>query len=153
MFVRALLVTLLALMPATAGGQCLCENGCACRDCDCGLTYDQAYTKAVQEGRPLVVYVRQRPAPVPGCCVCRADTFQTAPGVILALPDGKGGLDEVARRDSYPTPAWIAQRVGELIGARQKKQAKERAEQQRLATFSTPTFTPALRSAPPRGGC
>lgn len=139
------LALLLSLAPTSAFGQCLCEGGCLCRDCDCGGTYAQAYTKAVHEGRPLVVYVRQRPTPVPGCCVCRNDTFQGTPGVVLALPDDKGGMDEVARRDSYPTPTWIRERLGALIAEKQRREAKERAERQKIA------FAPSFRFAPPRG--
>jgi hypothetical protein len=150
---RYLFTLLLFFTPVTAFGQCLCENGCLCRDCDCGLTYAQAYTKAVHEGRPLVVYVKQRPTPVPGCCVCRDDSFQAMPGVVLALPDDVGGLDEVARRDSYPTPEWISQRIGELIGAKQKKQARERAEQQRIAATPRPFFQPQRFSYAPQRGC
>ena len=151
---KYLLALLLLLVPATAFGQCSCEGGCACRDCDCGVTYRQAYTKAVHEGRPLVVYVKQRPAPVPGCCVCRDDSFQAVPGVVLALPDGTGGLDEVARRDSYPTPAWISQRVGELIGERQKREAKEWAERQKIAVAPRPYFPARSFGLPPmRSGC
>ncbi len=153
MFLRALVVTLF-LLGGVYGAEpcpnphCHCGPVCPCGDaCDCGYSYDLAYQEAVSKNKPLVVFVRQVPRPVPGCILCRVERFsgQADPGVILALPDGAGGLDEVARKDSYPTSAWLAERLGALQQERSRQQAQQRAEQQRLA------FTPVRYAAPARG--
>jgi hypothetical protein len=55
-------------------------------------TYAEQYAKAIQEKKPLVVFVGQPAKPV-GNCVCVAcDAFPdaTPAGVVIGLPDGAG---------------------------------------------------------------
>jgi len=113
----------LLLLLFAASAQCLCDSGadrCACKDCWCGWSYDDAWRLAVQSHQPLLVFVRQKPSRVPGCISCRRDAYpgQPVPGVIIGLPDGAGGVEEAGRRDGTATTAWLAQRVRELQAAR-----------------------------------
>ncbi|MBL8866004.1 MAG: hypothetical protein JNK93_10645 [Planctomycetia bacterium] len=55
-------------------------------------TYAEQYAKAIQEKKPLVVFVRQQ-AKLVGSCLCVAcDSFAdvTTKGVVIGLPDGAG---------------------------------------------------------------
>lgn len=125
-YLLALGITLVSWSAGWAQCDCVAKyDSCLCYDCDCGLTYDQAYDAAIAAHKPLIVYVRQPARPVPGCVVCRRDRYPGQPvaGVVIGLPDGRGGLDEVAHRDSYPEAAWIARRVGELQADRKRQAA------------------------------
>jgi hypothetical protein len=80
-------------------------------------SWDKVVATAVRLERPLLIFVRQRPRPVPGCVSTAVDSYPGQdgyPGVVIGLPDGQGGVVEATRRDSYPTAAWLAFRVREL---------------------------------------
>jgi hypothetical protein len=71
---------------------------------------------ALADGKPLLLFVRQPALAVAGCVSCRLEHYpgQDYPGVIILIPDGRGGLVEAARRDCYPGALWLEKRVAEL---------------------------------------
>ena len=130
--------------PCTMDGPCPCGDACAC-----SLTYPDAYGLAVRTNRPLLVFVRQAARKVEGCVCCRAEKYpgQVFPGVILGLPDGKGRIDEIGRRDSGSgaTAEWVQTRIRDW---RRYLASKELAARPAVAPALAPAFT-----APARGGC
>lgn len=143
--------------------QCTCQP-CECRDCDCGPTYAQAYEKAVHQNLPLVVFVKQKARVVPGCVSCRWDAYpgQGVPGVAVGLPDGKGGIDEAFRRDSYPTTEWLLANIKDEQWKREQKKGALAGVGHPLWMNGAPRYRPAsfeddrnYRSPlfAPRGGC
>jgi hypothetical protein len=117
-------------------GPCVCANGCGCNNaCGCGttagcsgdcwpgcetltkaggLTYSDAYRRAVREGRPLVCWVGFA---CPSCereCAdavhVHVDSFRgdDSPCVVVARPDGRGGMDRVASLTGAMGPGRLA---------------------------------------------
>ncbi len=116
---RSLCLALLCLGSTAlfAPAQCPCQpcrpQACQAQDCDC---FEEAYDQAVRDNKPLLIFVQQKARGIEGCLSCSVACYpgQRGAGVIIGLPDGKGNLLEVARRDSYPTEAWLQRRVAEL---------------------------------------
>ncbi len=114
-----LCLALLCLCAASPPSRADCPCGPACsqacpKACDC---LEKACQQATAQNKALLIFVRQPAQVVEGCVSVRVEVYpgqQHLPGVIMALPDGKGGLIEVARRDSYPTVEWLKIRVQEL---------------------------------------
>src|SRR5581483_11584026 len=108
--VRSLCLALLCLGSTAlfAPAQCPCQpcrpQACQAQDCDC---FEEAYDQAVRDNKPLLIFVQQKARGIEGCLSCSVACYpgQRGAGVIIGLPDGKGNLLEVARRDSYPTEA------------------------------------------------
>jgi hypothetical protein len=87
---------------------------------------------AVRLERPLLIFVRQQPRPVPGCVSTAVDRYPGQdgyPGVVIGLPDGQGGIVEASRRDSYPTEAWLAAHVRELQAQARRLRDEEAPEE------------------------
>lgn len=69
---------------------CDCEGCCCAPLCKCtSLDYDVALQKAIDEQKPIVVYLNTRPHPVEGCIVTRVKSFPGVDfnvGVIIGTP-------------------------------------------------------------------
>lgn len=112
--------------------------------------YGDAYDKAVRLDRPLVVFVRCPARAVAGCVTCRhdgypgfVDTTGRYDGVVVGLPDGKGGIDEVARTKAGGDDRWVHDRLDE---AKQKRQFKVLGRQ--VDFGQRPVYTPGGTFAP-----
>lgn len=70
---------------------CACADGysCLCERCLCETSYAAAYRRSLSEGKPLVVFVRCNPRPMPGCVVTRRDDLEPLPALCVGLPDWK----------------------------------------------------------------
>lgn len=143
--------------PAAAQHRCPCtaDGPCWCEDCACNVTYAAAYARAVRQDRPLLVFVGQRPIAVADSIVCRWDDYPggPTPRVVFGLPDGKGGVNETAHRDGYPTKAWIEQRVRELLLVRLREKDKAAELARRLPSNGMLSGVPNplwMNGSPPR---
>ncbi len=97
---------------SSSGCLCGCQEGgpCDCPNCPAGggLTYTQAVRLAMDERKPLAVFVGQRTCAVPGCILCQVDDFPdtSGPCVVIGLPRS-GKLFRVADIPGRPSSETI----------------------------------------------
>lgn len=75
--------------PMFSTDDCDCDGCCCAPLCKCqGLGYDAALAKALDQDKPLVVYLNTRVHPVEGAVVCRVTSFPADfnVGVIVGVP-------------------------------------------------------------------
>lgn len=107
-------VQVAAVPKAKAGCDCQTTGFCICGDdCPCAASaYTAARRRAIQHGKPLVVWVQTTPCkdciPDAEHCVVHAFPGVSGKGIVVGVPDGAGSLDRVASLPETSTMQSVA---------------------------------------------
>lgn len=110
--------------PMFSTDDCDCDGCCCAPVCKCqGLGYDAALAKALDQDKPIVVYLNTRVHPVEGAIVCRVKSFPHVNfnvGVIIGTPlswddpeDEAGGMRHLTSLYGPQSPKHILEFIND----------------------------------------